>query len=138
VIVPAEMPPTVPVVVDAFTVPTAVFVLDQVPPAVVSVRLVVKPTHTLLAPAITAGVWFTVIGKVAVQLPGVSVYIILTLPAVLPVTTPVPAPTEALPLLALHVPPVVASARVVVAPVQTVDAPVIAAGVTFTVNGAVI
>jgi hypothetical protein len=42
----------------------------------------------------------------------------VTVPATTPVTMPV-VPTVALPLLALHVPPVVTSVRFTVAPVQT-------------------
>ena len=50
---------------------------------------------------------------------------IVAVPTVLPVTTPVPVPTVALPLLLLHTPPDVASVKLVVPPVQTVGVPVI-------------
>ncbi len=57
-------------------------------------------------------------------------------PVATPVTTPVPAPTVAsVVLLLLHVPPVTASFKVIVAPVQTDAEPttVIARGVGLTV-----
>ena len=58
----------------------------------------------------------------------------LDVPADTPDTIPV-VPIVATPMLALvHVPPPVASARAVVAPVQTVSVPVIAAGVVLTVT----
>lgn len=57
-------------------------------------------------------------------------------PAELPVTTPVPATTEAsVPLLLVHKPPPVPFASVIVNPVQTVVGPVFAGGVVFTVIG---
>ena len=62
----------------------------------------------------------------------------VTVPAVTPVTIPVLAPTDAVPvLLLLHVPPVVAELSVVTAPVHTVDAPDIAAGNGLTVTTAI-
>jgi len=57
----------------------------------------------------------------------------VTVPTDMPVTTPVPL-TVALPLLALHTPPVVAFVRLTVLPVHTVAvAGVIAPGAEFTV-----
>lgn len=53
---------------------------------------------------------------------------------VLPVTTPVVDPIEALALLLLHVPPVVASLRAVVLPMHTFVVPVMAAGSALTVT----
>jgi len=57
----------------------------------------------------------------------------LTVPAVTPVTIPV-EPTVALPLLALHVPPEVASVNVIVEPTHTAEGPEIAAGNGFIVS----
>ena len=57
----------------------------------------------------------------------------------MPDTVPVPEPTVAIAiLLLLHVPPAIASVRSVVAPAQTFVAPLIAAGVRFTVTGVVV
>ena len=56
-------------------------------------------------------------------------------PAVTPVTIPVPPPTDAMPaLLLVHAPPAGVEFNVVVAPVQTLNTPVIADGVVFTVT----
>jgi hypothetical protein len=63
-----------------------------------------------------------------------KVYVILTEPTEIPVTTP-DAFTAAIKLFRLfHVPPAVASPRVIPAPTQTFDGPVIAAGKGFTVT----
>jgi hypothetical protein len=63
------------------------------------------------------------------------VYVIATVPAVTPVTIPVPDPTVAIPLLLLlQVPPVVASLSVIWEPAITVLLPEIAPGVGFTVT----
>ena len=57
-----------------------------------------------------------------------------TLPALTPVTTPVPAPTVAVDEFELlHEPPAVASDNVVVEPAHTLNVPLIAAGVGSTV-----
>lgn len=57
------------------------------------------------------------------------------MPAVTPVTMPVPEPTVATPVLALlHPPPVVASLNVVVCPAHTLSVPVIVAGRGLTVT----
>jgi hypothetical protein len=56
-------------------------------------------------------------------------------PAVTPLTTPVPAPTVAIVVAPeLHDPPVVASVKAVAAPGHTVSVPVMAAGSGFTVT----
>ena len=62
--VPLAIPATTPVV---FTVPSAVLLLLQVPPVVASVSVVVDPAHTLLVPAIAAGVALTVTGVLIKQ-----------------------------------------------------------------------
>ena len=64
-VVPAVTPYTEPVVEP--TVPTAVLLLLHVPPAVPSVNVVVKPTHTVIVPVITPGNGFTVTTAVMIQ-----------------------------------------------------------------------
>jgi len=60
----------------------------------------------------------------------------VVVPGVTPVTYPVLATIEAIPVLELyHVPPGVASARVVLPPAHTLGEPVIEAGCGFTING---
>ena len=67
--VPPEIPPTTPVVL---IVPTAVLLLDQVPPAKESLKEMVEPWHTLLLPVIIDGAGFTVMVSVT-TLPQLSV-----------------------------------------------------------------
>ena len=63
----------------------------------------------------------------------------VAVPALTPVTTPVPAPTVATAvLLLLHEPPPVVLDKIVVAPTHTVSAPVIGAGSGLTTKGTVI
>ena len=60
------------------------------------------------------------------------------MPALIPVTIPVPTPTVAwLALLLLHVPPEGVLFNVVVEATQTLAVPVIAVGTAFTVTGVV-
>ena len=57
-----------------------------------------------------------------------TVYLIVTVPAAIPVTTPVALTVAVAGVKLLHTPPVVASVNVVVFPTQTVLVPPIAAG----------
>ena len=61
---PTLTPVTVP---PAFILATVVSLLLQVPGPTASVRVVVKPKHTVSAPPIGAGSGFTVILDVAIQ-----------------------------------------------------------------------
>ena len=79
---------------------------------------------------------FIVILFVALQPP--TVYEIVAVPAVTPVTMPEEEPTVALVLLLLQVPPAVASVSVIVAPSQTEELPEIDGGVGFTVTVTVV
>jgi hypothetical protein len=61
--------------------------------------------------------------------------VIISVPAMVPVTSPVPEPIVAIPVPSvLHVPPVVASCKVTGDPVHTTEGPVIAADRGFTVT----
>ena len=80
------MPVTAPVT--GFTVATAVALLPQVPPA--SYSSMVAPAHKAESPIINAGAGFTVIFVVEKH-PVPSVYVIVAVPDVIPVTYPVPA-----------------------------------------------
>ena len=91
--------------------------------------------HTTAVPVFADGVVLTVIGNNAEQ-PAVDVYDIVIVPAAIPVTIPVEVTEARLGLLLFQLPPVVVSVKVVLVPVQTVVAPVIAFGVAFTVMGA--
>ncbi len=109
--------------------------LLQVPPLVVVLNIVDEPAQTAPIPVIAAGDGITVITFVTMQ-PVPSEYVIVTVPAATPVTSPLVLLTVARAvLLLLHKPPVGLEASVIIAPVQTVPAPVIAVGavLTFTV-----
>ena len=118
-----ETPVTTPLV--EFTVANEVLLLLQVPPVVASPKAVDKPTQTEATPVIAVGEVFTVTWIVVRQLP--TVYVMLGVPAVTPVTTP-PATVASAVLLLLHAPPLVASLSAVVKPVHTIAVPAIAAG----------
>jgi hypothetical protein len=62
--------------------------------------------------------------------------VIVEVPLALPVTMPVDAPTLALPLLLVQVPPGIGWLRVAVKLMHTVEGPVMAAGAEFTVTSA--
>ena len=101
------------------------------PPGVASVRFIVDPTHTEVDPVIGPGNGFTI--SVAVTEHPTRVYVMVSSPAFMAVTKPVPGTIVALVLLLLHVPPVVPSLSVVVEPTHIDELPVIATGVGFTV-----
>jgi hypothetical protein len=106
---------------------------NQRPPPTVLLRFVVLPWHTVLLPVILVGVGFTV-NTNAITQPAAVVYLMLTTPALPPVTTPLAGSTVAKLVLALlHVPPGTALLSVRVAPVHTLLMPVMGA-VAFTVT----
>src|ERR1700742_4913345 len=111
--VPGAIPCTIPVT--GFTVARAVLPLIQVPPVNASVRVAVRPAHTLPEPVIAGGGKTT--GRAADMLQPVgTVYIILGVPAVTPVTAPVDDTTATAVLLLLHTPPGVVSVSGIVVP----------------------
>ena len=84
--------------------------------------------------AVIAGLGYTVAIAVAMQ-PGLVAYVISAVPAAMPDTMPVPAPTTAtasVPLL--QVPPGIGLVRVVVPPAQRVRAPPMLPGIGVTVT----
>ena len=105
----------------------------QVPPPP-SVSVIVCPTHTDEGPLIAEGSAFTVIIFEVAQPVG-SVYTTVTVPLLILVSTPAPLIVPVVAGVALHVPPT--SVSVVVLPWHTAPAPVIAAGIAFTVTTAV-
>ena len=85
-------------------------------------------------PPIAAGEGLTVTVANALQ-PEPIVYDIIAVPAITPVTMPVPVPTVATPvLLLLHRPPAVTSNKATLAPSHITLVPVIAAGLGLTVT----
>lgn len=136
--VPIATPVTIPVV------PTLalVLLLLHVPPPILLMSVVVKPTHTADVPVIVSalGKAFIVTVFVADAVPHklVTEYITVSIPAATPITIPV-VPIDAFALLIHHVPPDAASVKVRVEPTHTVDNPVIvpALGSGFTVTNLV-
>ena len=124
------LPVTVPFV--PLTVATAVLLLVHAPPPDVELKLVFDPEQTFNDPVIVAGLAFTVTG-VLVRQPVPNTYVIVDMPGLAPVTTPVVPFILALPLLLLHVPPAGPEFNAVVRPTHTFVVPVIVAGLIFTV-----
>ena len=132
-----------PAVVPAVHVPPGVVIdavpvelLAHVPPAGVLVRVVDAPSHNTSVPPMAVGNAFTVTTAVVVQ-PVPSEYVMFTVPAVPPVTTPpavmLPVP---LPGVSTHVPPAGVVVNVVVPPAQTCAVPPMVPGNAFTVTTA--
>jgi hypothetical protein len=139
VTVPADMPVTLPVL---STVAIAVLLLAHTPDGVVLDKVVAAPTQIEFAPVMTSttGTAFTVIVVAceAVQpSPFVTVYVIVTVPADMPVTLPVLSIVAIAVLLLAHTPDGVVLDKVVAAPTQIEFAPVMASttgsGLTVTV-----
>ncbi len=120
---------------EVFTVATVELALPQVPLPVALLSGEVEPAHSVATPVIAEGSAITVTTLVITQPVVVNLYEIVAVPAATPVTTPVPEPTVAVLVFALiHVPELVASLNVVVAPIQTDAVPVMAAGSGLTVT----
>lgn len=132
---PAATPVTTPV--PEITVARAVLLLVHAPPEGVLLSVVVVVVQTVAVPVIAEGVMFTVNGNATPQ-PAAEVYDMFNVPLEMPVTTPDVLIVPNAVLVLLQVPPGVASARVTVDPTQTLDAPVMAAGVALTVTGMLI
>ena len=125
VAVPAVMPVTSPVA--PFTV-TFASALVQVPPVTMLASVTEAPAQTLSKPDIVpaSGSALTVTAYVAVALPQLNVaavYVIVAVPAVMPVTSPVAPFTLTFASALLHVPPLTVLARVTEAPAQTLSRP---------------
>ena len=131
ILVPAVIGVTPPV--DSPIIATEVLPLSHVPPPLASVKVADTPEHTSAGIEMAAGSGFTVIILVT-GLQDNVVYDIVVVPKATPVTTPVAEMVAAAVLLLVHAPPAVVFARVIVVPGQTVDGPVIAAGIGLTLT----
>ena len=124
VYIAVSTPAVTPVTTPPRTIACVLLILHA-PPAAGSVNVIEAPTQTLEGPLITPafgdGFIVTVLVAMAVPQTLVTVYLIVSIPAVTPVTTP--AVTKAFALLALQVPPGAKSVNVMVLPVQTVPGP---------------
>ena len=85
------------------------------PPGVALDNVIVVPEQTLDGPVIAAGTGLTVTSAVR-EHPVESVYVIVDVPAPMPVTTPVPDTEATAPSLLAHVPPVGVLDKEVVSP----------------------
>ena len=127
--VPAVSVVTIPV--PEPIVPAEVLLLVHVPPGVESLRSVVELGQIFMMPEIIAGNGLIVAIAVAIHPAGV-VYVILVVPADIPVTIPEPEPISAMVVSPLvQIPPAVSSVNVPVKPTQMSTVPVIAAGNEF-------
>ena len=111
--IPAVTPVTIP--------PTTVadpLLLLHVPPVITSDKVSVEPTHTCEMP-------FTITVLIAVSEPHAlaTTYIMVSVPGVIPVTTP--PETVAKPLVACQIPPVAVSVNVTVEPMNSLLSPII-------------
>ena len=134
VYVAVAIPPDTPVTIPEAEPMVAINVLliAQLPGPAASVNVPVEPTHTFVAPDIGAGAGATVTIKVAEQEP--TIYDITDVPALTPVTTP-SVPTVATDVVALdQLPPVAASVRLVVDPLQMSGLPLIGGRPALTVT----
>jgi hypothetical protein len=121
--VPPATPYTIPVAEP--TVATLVVPDDHVPPAVVSLNVVVVPAQIVVTPVMGATALLMVIALVAVTVLQLfdTEYIAVSAPAVTPVTTPAVL-MVALPLVILHVPPLTVLDNVMVEATLTDEEPV--------------
>ena len=125
--IPVTMPPIgMPLTVPPITVACALLAL-QVPPFVLSVNIIEDPTHTLDGPVMLSTICsvstLTIFIAVSVPHKLVTAYIIVSIPAEIPVTTP--PTTIARALLLVHVPPVVVSVNVMIEATHTLEGPCI-------------
>lgn len=104
----------------------------QAPPGVASVSIADDPTQISDTPLIVPGNASTVTIVVAMH-PADAVYVIIAVPAVMPITRPAGSIVAIEVAPELQEPPVVTQASVVVEPSHTSVVPVIAAGRAFTV-----
>ena len=120
--VPAARPATVPVL--APIVPTAAVLLVHVPPVVLLLSVVVWPTHTSGIPLMVPGTALMVIIIVFWQ-PVDGVFVIVAVPLLNPVTSPVVGFTDTVASALVQVPPAIVLARVMVAPTHKLVGPLI-------------
>lgn len=105
--------------------------LVHVPPAEL-VKVIVLPVQTAEPPVMAEGNAFTTKGVLTKQAVAGIVYIILGVPAMLPVIVADPVMVTSAGILEVQVPPGVTSVKTVDDPTQTVAVPVIGAGVGLT------
>jgi len=129
--IPLVTPDVMPIVA------TVLLPLLHVPPPVL-VSVILPPAQTMEDPVIVGGSGSTERVVVTTH-PEAGIYVIVVVPAAIPVAIPEEIPIVAIVVELLdHMPPVVASLRVVVLPIQTLVLPVMGGGGGVTVTIAVI
>lgn len=122
-----SLPAISPVINPATTVAIEGLVLLQIPPGVVSVKVIKSLTHTTEIPVIVPadGIASTVNNLLAIEVPQllVIVYLIVSTPGSKLVTAP-PKTVATNGLLLLHVPPMDVSVKVKETPMHPIDEPV--------------
>ena len=132
VAVPPEPVVTIPVAEP--TMAMLVLPLLHTPPGVASYSVSSSDAQVGFSPMIALGAGL-IVTVVLVTQPDRLVYVILATPVVTPVTTPVEPTTLAIYVCALyHLPPVLASCKVVVVPGHACVVPVIAGGSAITLT----
>ena len=107
-------------------------VMLHVPPVVPSVKVAGAPIHILAGPLITPGNALIVTFLLTAQL--LVAYVMLTVPALTPVTSPDPSTDPMAVLLLLQVPPATPSVSVMPLPAHKLPAPFITDGPAFAVT----
>ena len=116
-------------------VATEVVLLVHVPPDGVELYVTLSFEQNTFEPLIAVGVVLTVTTAVRKQDVAVMMYDIVVVPALTPVTIPVPEPMVPTAVLLLdHVPPPVELVKAVIEPAHTDSVPLIAFGKAFTVT----
>ena len=131
VTVPAVTAVMSPVAIPADAIPA--LLLDHVPPGVALASVDTNPKQAFVVPVIFAGSASIVITDHVLHVE-LTVYEILAVPTPVPVAMPLLFTTALVGLLVVHAPPVVALAKAVVVPWQTISVPVIALTAALTVT----
>lgn len=129
--VPVDIPDTIPDVPIAATDGTVEL---HVPPGVPSVRGMVDPIHTSELPPIAGGAEL-IVKAFVIKHPVGSVYVIVALPGITPVTMPEVPIVAMVAGAQVQVPPVVISVNGDVSPAHKLDTPLTGCGTGFTVTG---
>src|SRR6185312_13651484 len=122
---PGIMPVTIPD--KESTAATAVLLLLHVPPGTISLSVVFAPLHMVVIPVTGSSTGYTVTVVIAMQADGEE-YVIVAVPADIPVTAPAPSAVATVVAPLVHAPPASESLSCVLTPAHTWVVPHIADG----------
>jgi hypothetical protein len=138
VVVPGVTPVTLAeAALNGFTVAMAVDAMLHEPPETALNTVMLWPIHIGALPTIGPGEVFTVTVTYDLQPEGVCVYVIISVPIAIPLTTPVGVTLATVAGIALNVPGPVVELSTVVVPTHSVRVPVGMAGAAMIVMGSV-